>query len=337
MKAKRGLALLMVAGIAVLLSLVGYFGFASVAAALAAVGWGLFLIPLFHLVPLLLSSLGWQALHSGTWPSPIAVFLRARWIRESIDGLLPVGQVGGELIGARMLTKHGAKASAAVAGCIVDLTMEVVSQFFFGLVGLGLLVARHGYSGPVYWLIVGVCVAAPALLGFVLAQRWGLFKLVERGLESLAQWLGLDSLGQMTGLHDAIAAIHRDRRGLAVSFMWHFSSWVIGAGEIWLALHFMGQPADFGTALILESLGQAVRSAAFVVPGAFGVQEVGFVVLGAILGLDPEVGLAVSLVKRVRDLALGLPGLLAWQLAEGHTLMRWLKSGSSPTGRRQGE
>ena len=65
---------------------------------------------------------------------------------------------------------------------------------------------------------------------------------------------------------------------------------------------------------MLESLGQAVRAGAFAVPGALGVQEGGYVMLGRVVGLGPETALALSLAKRVRELVLGIPGLIAWQL-----------------------
>ena len=71
-----------------------------------------------------------------------------------------------------------------------------------------------------------------------------------------------------------------------------------------------------GACLVLESLGQAVRSADFAVPGVMGVQEGGFLAIGALYGLPAEVSLALSLVKRVPDLALGLPGLLGWLVLE---------------------
>jgi len=319
---KRGLVLVMLAGGLVLVALVAYHGFGDVAADMSRIGWGLVAVALLHLVPMTLSALGWQALHRGVWQASFLLYLRGRWIRESIDGLLPVGQIGGEVVGARLLAKHGAKANLAAAGIIVDVTMEVITQFLFSLVGVAVLIAYRGYDGTVYWLIVGACIAAPALLGFVLAQRWGLFRLVERALEALASWLGMASLAGMAGLHDAIAALHRNRRNLAASFAGHFASWLIGSCEIWLALHLLGHPGGFAEALILESLVQAVRSAAFIVPGALGVQESGYIVLGGLIGLGPELGLSLALVKRVRELLVGLPGLLAWQIEEGRFLLR---------------
>jgi hypothetical protein len=45
------------------------------------------------------------------------------------------------------------------------------------------------------------------------------------------------------------------------------------------------------------------------------------VLFGALLGVPADLALAVSLTKRVRELALGLPGLAAWQWVEGR---RWL-------------
>ena len=88
------------------------------------------------------------------------------------------------------------------------------------------------------------------------------------------------------------------------------------AGEIWLALWLMGHPVSLVEALILESLTQAVRAAAFMVPGGVGVQEGGLVLIGSVLGLSPGLSLALSLAKRFRELILGLPGLIGWQLLE---------------------
>jgi len=114
--------------------------------------------------------------------------------------------------------------------------------------------------------------------------------------------------------------IYRDRGRLVASTLWRFAGWAAGTGEIWLTMYFLGHPITLAEALILESLVVAVRGAAFMVPGALGVQEGGMVLFAVVLGLGPELGLAVSLVKRVRELALGVPGLLAWQWAEGKRL-----------------
>src|SRR5262249_54544792 len=86
-------------------------------------------------------------------------------------------------------------------------------------------------------------------------------------------------------------------------------------------------------AFILESLSSGVRAAAFIVPGALGALEGSFVLFGALFGLPPETSLAISLSKRVRELALGLPGLLVWHWIEGHQLRRRSQRGGGSTPR----
>jgi uncharacterized membrane protein YbhN (UPF0104 family) len=71
----------------------------------------------------------------------------------------------------------------------------------------------------------------------------------------------------------------------------------------------------------IESVGQAVRAAAFAMPGGLGVQDGGLVAVCALLGVPPEVALALALVKRIAELVLGVPGLLAWQALEGRRLV----------------
>ncbi len=73
---------------------------------------------------------------------------------------------------------------------------------------------------------------------------------------------------------------------------------------------------------MIEGLLYAIRSVAFAVPNAVGVQEGAYIMLGASFGLTPEMALALSLLKRARDLALGLPVLAAYQLLESGRLWR---------------
>jgi glycosyltransferase 2 family protein len=69
--------------------------------------------------------------------------------------------------------------------------------------------------------------------------------------------------------------------------------------------------------LIIEAVIQALSSGAFVVPGALGVQEGGFLAIGTLLGLSPELALALALMRRARDVLIFLPALLIWQVAAG--------------------
>jgi len=52
------------------------------------------------------------------------------------------------------------------------------------------------------------------------------------------------------------------------------------------------------------------------------VQEAGYAALAPVIGVGPEVGLAVSFLRRARDVAVGIPVLLAWQIFEGHRAVK---------------
>jgi len=191
----------------------------------------------------------------------------------------------------------------------------------FTLLGLAFLVGSGRYDGTVRALAIGLVTVVPMLLGFVLAQRWGLFGLLERLLRRIADKRpGLGFAG-LTGLHDAIQELYGHFRSVVSSGSLHLLSWLLTSAEVWLALLLMGHPVSFQQALVLLSLGHAIRSAAFLIPSGLGAQEAGFMVLGAMYGLPPGVGLAVSLAIRLREVVLGVPALVVWPFLEGRRVL----------------
>lgn len=319
--AKIGTVLGGLAGLSGLVLLIAYQNLAELGGLLAAAGWGILVVVLAHIPPMMASALAWRAVARPLWPRGWRVFLWARLVRESVSGLLPVTQVGGDVVGARVLTVHGACAVVAGASVLVDLTLEFLTQIVFTVVGLLLLLLIDRSSELARWALLGLAVAVPAAVGFLLAQRWGIFRLFERFLERMALRLGWPALRLLVNLHETVASLYRDPRAMAAGTAWHLLSWLLGAIEVWLILRLLGADVGIEGALIIESLGQAVRSAAFLVPGALGVQEGGFLLLGVMFGLAPEVGLSISLIKRIREIALGAPGLLVWQAIEGRRFL----------------
>jgi uncharacterized membrane protein YbhN (UPF0104 family) len=71
---------------------------------------------------------------------------------------------------------------------------------------------------------------------------------------------------------------------------------------------------------VIESLTQAVRAGAFMIPSAIGAQEAGLILLCGIFGVPPDEALALSLIKRAADVIVGVPGLIALQIMEGGRL-----------------
>jgi len=318
---KLGLSLAGLLGIVAAVGIVVYNGADLVIEALISQGWGLAVVVAFHLVPLVLSAAAWQVVTGPEWRGHWSIFLWARVLREAVNDLVPGGQVGGPFAGARALILHGAPWTPATAALVVDQTSETVALVVFALIGLVMLALVGNAPNTVRWGLVGVAVATVLVGGFVVAQRFGVINLLDRAISLLVGHWNAEARPPVGDLHDTVWRVYRRAPRLAAGLVLHVICWVVGTGEVWLALRFLGHDVSWETALIVESLGQAIRSAAFVVPGALGVQEGGYVLLGAAFGIDPQTSLALSLTKRVRDIVIGAPALLAWQLVEGQRLL----------------
>jgi putative membrane protein len=246
----------------------------------------------------------------------------ARWIAESINNLLPVAQIGGDVIRARLATRSGMSASRAAASVVGDVTAGLLSELAFAAEGFILLIRRRGFEnmgGILACIIVlGVLVAC-----LVAAQVSGMMKpIVHRLTGFLKNRMRLAIEAGTESFQSELSALYARRAAFAASACCRLLAWGLGAMEVYLALWFLGSPVGILDALLLESLSQALRSAAFFIPGALGVQEGGFVLLGSAVGIGPDVSLSLSLIKRARELLLGLPGILAWQFLEARSLSR---------------
>ena len=318
---KPSVAISIVLGLAAVTALIAWRGFIVIGEAVLSVGSGVFLVVGFHLVPIALAAFAWRGLFQGGAPAGIWFFFLGRWVREGVNTLLPVAQVGGDIVGARLLIQRGGATNTVSASVVVDKTLEVFSQFFIAVAGVTLLFDgdnREWLSG----MIVGLLIMLPLLIGFLLAQRWGLLHLTEK---LLVKMMPLDRRARVDveGIHDSAWVMYRRGSSCGGGLLLHTLARAAGAVEVWLILYFMGHPVGWTEAFALEALGQAVRSAAFAMPGALGAQEAGYMMLAQMIGLTPDIGLALSLVKRVRHVMLGVPALIIWQGLEGR---HWMKT-----------
>jgi putative membrane protein len=317
------------AGMGLALHLFSAYGLSDVAAAAAAVGWGLVLVCLVRALPLLCDAIGWRVLFPQAWRPGLGSVLWIRWVSESVNALLPVAQIGGEVVRARLVSRPGLTGIAGIGGAragatvVADLTTGMVGTMVFSITGVILLLQRtisHEVASGLYWAMGGM---AAMLVGFVVAQRSGLLTGVMRKLmKGLGGSLAAAVAGGTAAFEAALAEVYRDKSALAASSFWRLASWVAGTAEIWLTLHFQGISISIADALLIESISVTVRSAAFAVPGGLGVQEGSLLVLGQMIGLSPQTALGLALIKRVRELATGLPALAVWWAAEGRAAVR---------------
>ena len=309
------------AGLGLAAWLLASYGAERIFGLLVQAGWvGLSVVVLFHLLQLVFSAMAWRAIMapglSGNDPG-LRTFALMRWVREGVNNLLPVAQIGGEFITARLLRRRGVALPVAIAGSVADLTMEMLTQIAFTLLGLALLLHGLGGAGGLAGAVASGLAAAGVVAVLFLGAQWlGLARVMERGFLWLGRKLGWAGTEAVAGLHAALIACYRRPRRVALAACWHGVSWLLGGVEVCLALHFLGHDVDLAAGLVIESLGQALKAAGFAVPGALGVQEGGLIIVCQAFGLAPEVAIALSLMKRLREVTLGIPALLAWQRME---------------------
>ena len=191
-----------------------------------------------------------------------------------------------------------------------------MAQALFTLIGLGLIFALAEPGDVGRWAALGLGMAAFLAGLAVFAQRAGGVRLFEKALLFIAGHMGWDRLEDVAGMDRALSGIYQLHGGLLLAGLHHMLAWSLGTAEVMIAAWALGYDLDFGQAFVIESLAQAIRSVAFFVPGALGVQEGGFVLIAGLFGVPPDAALSISLTKRIRELALGLPGLAAWQWQE---------------------
>ncbi len=299
-------------GAAALAWILASVGLDDIGRALLRAGWALPFMGAIHCCQLFLSAQAWRTGMGARAVSRAGMF-RIRWIREGVNTMLPTAQIGGQVAGVRLLIRAGLAPVQATAGIILDLTLEAAAQLVFTLMGIAVLLdlrADHAWTG---WILSGSVLLAAGLAGFIVAQRAGLARLVEQGVAFLASKGSVFSSWSMRGLHDELMRLQRRPRALAGAVTLHTVGWALGGAEVWVALAWLGHPVSAVDAFVIESLGMAARSAGFAVPGAVGIQEGGFVLVAGLFGISVTDALALSVLKRLREVAIGAPALLAYQ------------------------
>jgi putative membrane protein len=313
---KRAAILTLLIGTAVIAAAIWAVDPRAVAAAVAQTGWAILLVIGVRAVVVVVAGLCWWILMPPDGAPPARVCAMLRIVREGVNTLLPLTQVGGDVIAVRLLTFWKLPGSLAAATVLVDVLLQAVTQFFFALTGLALLGTRGDSESFVRDSAIALGIAGLGLLGFYFVQRRSGEKLFTAILRRIAGGREWTVHGTVEMLFANLHKLYGRSAALAASFVGHLAVWFIGAMEVWIALNAMGYDIPYSAAVSIEGLAQAARGAAFAVPGAVGVQEGGLILLCGLFGIPAQSALALSLIKRAADLGVGGPGLLIWQALE---------------------
>jgi putative membrane protein len=296
--------------------LIAWFGFGRVLTGVRRIGWDEFAVIIgWQLLLFVVLGLAWDAITPPREARRPWVFIWGRMVRDAATNCLPFSQVGGFVFGARAATLHGVSWSLATASTVVDVTAEFLAQLAFTAIGLGILLARAPDSSLAVPVEVGLGLAVMGGAALIWLQQGAAPLFTRLGRRIAGRWFD-DAQDRVEVLQAELALIHGRTMRLAVGFFLHLLGW-LGTGVAgWITYRMLGVGIDLDDALAIEALLSALAAAAFLVPVNAGVQEAGYAGLGAIFGVPPELSLAVSLVRRARDIAVGVPILLIWQFLE---------------------
>jgi putative membrane protein len=317
---KWGVAAALLAGLVAAVWLVWAIGFDAVFAAVARAGiGGLALLCLYALLVFVTLAFAWSSLLPPARRLGLSAFYFARLVRDSIAEISPFSPVGGMVAAARLMILKGMGSAHAAASVAGDATTEAMAQVAFLAFGVA-MAALHfsgGNSGPVlHAMIATLLLAVPGIAGLILLQKKG----ADFAEKMAARFFPAAKDG--ISFREAIHELYDSPARLAASASWHLLAWIGAGGGTWLGFRLVGADIGFLDAMALEALLCTLRSVAAFVPAAIGVQEGGYALLAQMFGLPAEMGLAVSLLKRAREIVLGVPALIYWQTVEGRTALR---------------
>jgi len=305
-------------GLAILAILVALVGKDETLAATArALGWQSLLVCLPFALIMAVDTLGWRYAFAYD-RVPFLRLMAARVAGEAVNVMTAVAPVGGDAIKVWFLGSH-VPYRESVASVIVAKTTITLSQTLFLLLGVAVALALSVDArlvAAMFWLLLVELVGAG---GFLFVQVTGL---LGRGARRLARFGKLKAIASAENLDQTLQSFYRRQwRRFSLSMGFHLLGWLMGVLETWLFLQVLHVPASLTTAVVIETLGSAVRFATFFMPGSLGALEGANAAAFAALGFGAQAGLAFSLLRRLRQVVwIGL-GVLVLLVARGRALL----------------
>jgi len=248
--------------------------------------------------------------------------LRIRMIGEAFNAITPLGTLGGEPVKAHLLKEqYGLTYKQSAASQVVARTTLMVSLILFMIPGIVFLFMGNDISETFkVSSLTGLIIFSVLILLFLMFQVTGTLSRIVHGFNRMfPAKTPRPSLQHLVALCSMMSGYYREHRGLFLkSVVYGFFGWAVGIVELYVTLYYLGTPLAFRELWIIESLLQLVRVGSFFIPLSLGAQEGGLIVIFVSMGMAGPLGLAVSLVRRIRELIwIGLGLLLGWGKAFG--------------------
>jgi hypothetical protein len=292
-----------VAGAALFAYAVRKAGVADILDGIRRVGWGLALVLALAGIRFLIRAECWRwCLPPGTrfpYRRALAAFLAG----DAVGNVTPLGLLASEPTKV-LLTRHHLATREAVASLAVENLVYAASVL--AMIAVGLIVLAASVPMPRAWLATIVAALAAMALGAIVAlrvmrSRWD----PQRG--ERPKWRARiaslrDEVLQFSGGHPErlwrVFALDLGFHALAVIEVYVTLLWLLGDRSPTLA-----------QAIVFEALNRVITVVFKFVPFRVGVDEASAGALAPILSMNPAAGVALAVVRKVRNLVWTAIGL----------------------------
>ncbi len=310
-------------GLLIFLWLVAWQGVDEIFMLLSQSGFSLLLLPIVWFPSLVAAVISWHYLFPTKRIPAFRKLFLSLWMGRAINTLLPVASIGGEIAKARLLILWGHPGVDASASVLVDKTVQALALVPWAIIGTSLLVYLTVGNELAKLIMLGTFLLGLGIVGFIKLQQVGMIGFIARIIGKFNTTDGWSRISNNASDVDMLVKeIYSEKQNFIISVFWRTLGLILQTSEVWLACYLLGHPIGIVEALMLKSLTSIITDIAFVIPNGYGVQEGGYVMLGALIGLSPEFSLAISLATRIRELIVDLPGLLYWQHVEAKYLFK---------------
>jgi hypothetical protein len=302
-------------------SFLSRFGLSDVIRYVRYAGWGLVFTICLEAVARTLNTAGWR-LTITDYPADLTFseLFVARITGEAIDYVTPSAQLGGQFVMAMMVRAKLAMA-AGLATVVIASLAEALGQI--GFISGGLLVGLRLDAGMnrLFLPAIGGLGIAIALAGVFFtvqmkrpfSQLWRLAAKLE-----VPQMADPELIAAASEADTRLIDFYEHHRGrLLAACCCYLFAWALGPIEIFIYLRLLHQSATWTIAVLVEALGLLIERATFLIPAKLVSQEGGKALILSMLGYSPDVGFAIGLIRRIKEMVwvgFGLAGLTAHRM-----------------------
>ncbi len=316
--------LLLVVGSAILFGLIYKVGPSTIYYHLSTLKWKILLLLLPYFLVFALDTMGWKYAFTKIKISFKDLFL-IRLAGESVNWIVPSGNLAGEPMKAYFLKKHNVSMVDGMTSVVISKTILIISQIVFVMIGVVFLLFKLNVSGShLASSIAIILLGIPIIIFIIFIQRQGIFAFLLKLLRMFRIRIRYieEREERLMELDKNIYQFYSHNKKKAFySFVYCFLGWMAGLIEVFLILYLLGIPVNTVSAYIIESLSTAARGVTSFIPGSVGGQEGGIIAIFVSLKLSASIALTFGILRRFRELIWTGAGLfilsrLEWAIAE---------------------